>query len=40
MWSKIKQFLRSLAPRTSSEILPAAALAFARVSSSDCQGFI
>ena len=39
MWSKIKQFLRSLAPRTSNELLPAAALAFANVSTSDCQGF-
>ena len=39
MWSKIKQFLRSLAPRTHEEILRVAALAFAAVSKADCRGF-
>ena len=39
MWSKIKQLLRSLAPRTSGELLQAAAHAFAAISTTDCQGF-
>lgn len=39
MWSKIKQLLRSLAPRTGAERLQAAALAFAAISTDDCQGF-
>ena len=39
MWSKIKQFLRSLAPRTDKEILRAAASAFSAVSPADCLGF-
>ena len=39
MWSKIKQRLRSLAPRTAEDLLSAAALAFASVSQADCRGF-
>jgi transposase len=39
MWSKIKQLLRSLGPRTSDELLQAAATAFAAVSPADCLGF-
>jgi transposase len=39
MWSKIKQSLRSLAPRTGEELLRAAAFAFAAVSKADCLGF-
>jgi transposase len=39
MWSKIKQLLRSLAPRTGEELLRAAAFAFAAVSKADCLGF-
>jgi transposase len=39
MWSKIKQWLRGLAPRTGDELLRAAAFAFAAVSKADCLGF-
>jgi len=39
LWSKVKQSLRSLAPRTSSQLLQAAATAFAAISSADCKGF-
>lgn len=39
MWSKIKQRLRSLAPRTSAELVTALAEAFATVSAADCLGF-
>jgi len=39
MWSKVKQILRSLAPRTAEELLPAAKTAFAAVSPADCRGF-
>ena len=39
MWSKIKQHLRSLAPRTAEDLLLAAAAAFAAVSTADCRGF-
>jgi transposase len=39
MWSKIKQLLRSLAPRTGEELLQAAAQAFAAISTTDCHGF-
>jgi transposase len=39
MWSKIKQLLRSLAPRTAEDLLRAAALAFAAISTTDCRGF-
>ena len=39
MWSKIKQLLRSLAPRTGEELLQAAAHAFAAISVADCRGF-
>ena len=39
MWSKIKQRLRSLAPRTGGELLEAAADAFESVSPADCLGF-
>ena len=39
MWSKIKQQLRSFAPRTGEELLQAAARAFAAVSIADCRGF-
>jgi transposase len=40
MWSKIKQQLRSFAPRTGEELPQAAALAFAAVSIADCRGFL
>jgi transposase len=39
MWSKIKQGLRSLAPRTRAELLQASAQAFATISPADCLGF-
>jgi transposase len=39
MWSKIKQVLRSHAPRTEEERLQAAQTAFNSVSTADCQGF-
>jgi len=39
MWSKIKQTLRSLAPRTRDELLQATKTAFHAISISDCQGF-
>jgi transposase len=39
MWSKIKQMLRSQAPRTALELIAAAKIAFEAISLSDCQGF-
>ena len=39
LWSKVKQILRSLAPRSSGQLLEAAAIAFAAISASDCAGF-
>ena len=39
MWSKIKQTLRSHAPRTEEELLRAAKTAFNAVSTADCRGF-
>jgi transposase len=39
MWSKIKQRLRSLAPRTSEELFQASAHAFTAISPADCLGF-
>jgi len=39
MGSKIKQILRSLAPRTGAELLAASAHAFDAVSTADCHGF-
>jgi len=39
MWSKIKQILRSQAPRTESEMLLAAKTAFQAISAADCEGF-
>jgi transposase len=39
LWSKVKQILRSLAPRTADQLLQAAATAFAAISASDCHGF-
>ena len=39
MWSKIKQSLRSHAPRTEEELLRAAKSAFNSISSADCKGF-
>ena len=39
MWSKIKQILRSLAPRTQDELLVAAKTAFNAISTTDCQNF-
>ena len=39
MWSKIKQVLRSHAPRTDKELLLAAKAAFHSISSADCRGF-
>ena len=39
MWSKIKQVLRSHAPRTEEDLLQAAQTAFNSISTSDCKGF-
>jgi transposase len=39
LWSKVKQLLRSLAPRTGEELFQATAHAFAAISAADCQGF-
>jgi transposase len=39
MWSKIKQALRSLCPRTQTELLVAAGLACDTISTADCLGF-
>jgi len=39
LWSKIKQSLRSHAPRTEEELLRAANSAFNSISSADCKGF-
>jgi len=39
MWSKIKQILRSQAPRTESELLLATKAAFQAISAADCKGF-
>ncbi len=39
MWSKIKQILRSQAPRTESEMLLATKTAFQAISAADCEGF-
>ena len=39
MWSKIKQILRSHAPRTEEALLKAAKTAFGAISAADCQGF-
>jgi transposase len=39
LWSKIKQILRSLSPRTQAELLDAAGIAFAAISPTDCPGF-
>jgi transposase len=39
MWSKIKQILRSEAPRTESELRLAAKAAFQAISAADCEGF-
>lgn len=39
MWSKIKQVLRSHAPRSDEQLLLAAKAAFQSVTSADCRGF-
>jgi transposase len=39
MWSKIKQILRSHAPRTDEQLLGAARTAFQSISVADCKGF-
>jgi len=39
MWSKIKQALRSHAPRSDAQLLLAAKAAFQSISSADCRGF-
>lgn len=39
MWSKIKQVLRSHAPRTGEQLLLAAKIAFQSISTADCKGF-
>ena len=39
LWSKIKQILRSLSPRTQAELLAAAGIAFDAISPADCLGF-
>jgi len=39
MWSKIKQVLRSHAPRSDEHLLLAAKAAFQSISSADCRGF-
>ncbi len=39
LWSKVKQILRRLAPRTDHQLLKASAAAFAAITTSDCKGF-
>ena len=39
MWSKVKQSLLSLAPRTQAELIAAAKLAFNAITPADCHGF-
>jgi len=39
MWSKIKQILRSVNPRTGAQLLDAAKTAFQAISCADCRGF-
>ncbi len=39
MWSKIKQILRSQAPRTDGQLLLAAKTAFDAITTADCKGF-
>jgi transposase len=39
MWSKIKQILRSAAPRNQDQLMVAARTAFTAISTADCQGF-
>lgn len=39
MWSKIKQVLRSHAPRSDEQLLLAAKAAFQSISAADCKGF-
>jgi transposase len=39
MWAKVKQILRSHAPRTEAEMIRAAKLAFDAISTADCKGF-
>ena len=39
MWSKIKEILRSHAPRTESELIQATKTAFQAISIADCKGF-
>jgi len=39
MWSKVKQILRSAAPRTEDQLLAAARTAFNAISTADCRGF-
>jgi transposase len=39
MWSKVKQILRSHAPRTDEQLLLAAKTAFNSISTADCKGF-
>ena len=39
MWSKVKQSLRSAAPRTQHELVAAAKTAFNAISTTDCRGF-
>jgi transposase len=39
LWSKVKQSLRRLAPRTGQQLLQAAATAFAAIFAADCRGF-
>jgi len=39
MWSKVKQSLRSQAPRTAAELLAASKIAFEAISTADCRGF-
>ena len=39
LWSKVKQKLRSLAPRTDKALVRAVGTAFAAISPTDCQGF-
>ena len=40
LWSKLKHILRSLSPRPAAELLHAVAVAFAAISTADCQGFL
>jgi transposase len=39
LWSKVKQILRGLAPRTADQLLRATGVAFAAITTADCRNF-